>query len=174
MWVSIAGATITGQRAASTVVATRSSAKPCARRAMACAVAGAITTWLAFSTSDGLVVDDYYRQGLAINQSLARVEAARRMGVAAHVELGDDSSRISIMLDGPSAPQSLEVQFLHATRSGQDLRLRLARTGERRYEAAFRPLAEGHWRLRIDDPGRVWSIAGEWARGAHAGTLGGS
>lgn len=136
-------------------------------------VAGAITTWIAFSTSDGLVADDYYRQGLAINQSLARVEAARRMGVAAHVELGEDSSRIVVTLDGPSAPQSLDVQFLHATRAGQDLRLRLARTGERRYEAAFRPLPDGHWRLRIDDPGRAWSVAGEWARGAHAGTLGG-
>jgi hypothetical protein len=66
------------------------------------------------------------------------------------------------------------VHFLHATRAGHDLHLRLARTGERRYEAAFRPLAAGHWRLRIDDPGRGWSIAGDWAGDAHAATLGGT
>jgi hypothetical protein len=43
-------------------------------------VAGAITMWIAFSTSDGLVADDYYKQGLAINKRLAREDAARARG----------------------------------------------------------------------------------------------
>src|SRR5687768_3158598 len=43
MCVSIAGQTITGARAASTVVASRSSANPWASRATTCAVAGAMT-----------------------------------------------------------------------------------------------------------------------------------
>ena len=42
--VSIAGATMTGAEVASTVVATRSSENPCARRASTWAVAGATTT----------------------------------------------------------------------------------------------------------------------------------
>src|SRR5207237_228697 len=44
MCVSIAGTTITGADVARTVVDTRSSESPCARRAIACAVAGATTT----------------------------------------------------------------------------------------------------------------------------------
>ena len=43
-------------------------------------VAGAITTWIAFSTSDGLVAQDYYKQGLAVNKVLAKEEAAARLG----------------------------------------------------------------------------------------------
>lgn len=35
-------------------------------------VAGFITLWLAITSYDGLVADDYYKQGLAINQTLAR------------------------------------------------------------------------------------------------------
>jgi hypothetical protein len=34
-------------------------------------VAGAITTWIAFATADTLVVDDYYRRGVSINDRLA-------------------------------------------------------------------------------------------------------
>ena len=34
-------------------------------------VAGAITTWIAFATADPLVVEDYYRRGLTINDRLA-------------------------------------------------------------------------------------------------------
>lgn len=137
-------------------------------------VAGAITAWLAFSTSDGLVADDYYRQGLAINQTLARFETARRLGVVAHVQVAADLTRIRVTLeDGPSPPQLLDMHFVHATRAGNDVRLRLARTGERHYEAAFRPLVDGHWRVRMDDPGRGWSVTGDWARGTDHATLGG-
>ena len=35
-------------------------------------IAGGFTAWLAVTSSDGLVADDYYKQGLAINQTLER------------------------------------------------------------------------------------------------------
>ena len=46
-------------------------------------VAGAITTWIAFASADGLVAEDYYKQGLGINKVLAREEAARSRGLLA-------------------------------------------------------------------------------------------
>ena len=57
-------------------------------------VAGAITMWLAFSGADGLVAEDYYKQGLAINRQLAREEAARAQGIAARVELSGERIRV--------------------------------------------------------------------------------
>ena len=36
-------------------------------------VAGAFTIWIAFSGADGLVTQDYYKQGLAINRTLAQI-----------------------------------------------------------------------------------------------------
>ena len=47
-------------------------------------VAGIITTVLAVRTHDGLVVDDYYKQGLAVNKDLSRDLAAKKIG-RAHV-----------------------------------------------------------------------------------------
>ena len=48
-------------------------------------VAGSITLWLAIKSFDGLVADDYYKQGLAINQTLAKANVAQDMGLVAHV-----------------------------------------------------------------------------------------
>jgi len=121
-------------------------------------VAGAATMWLAFASTDGLVADDYYKQGLAINRVLAREEAARRLGVSAEVELG--SGRISVALRGES-PDALFVRFAHATRSGNDMRLRLARAANGRYEAELPALLPGHWHLTIDDALGRWRLTKE-------------
>ena len=43
-------------------------------------VAGLFTAWLAVTRADPLVVDNYYKEGLAINQVIARDQAAARAG----------------------------------------------------------------------------------------------
>ena len=121
-------------------------------------VAGAVTLWLAFSSADGLVADDYYKQGLAINKRLAREEEARRLGVSASVELG--AARIRVQLTG-ATPEALFVHLAHATRAGHDLRVRLAPVGPGTYEAELESLPRGHWRVVIEDPRSTWRIAQE-------------
>lgn len=121
-------------------------------------VAGTVTTWIAFATKDGLVAEDYYKQGLAINKVLQKEDAARRLGVSA--ELAVDGPTVRIRLRG-EAPEAIFVHFAHATRAGHDARLRLARTGADAYEAAMPPLAPGRWRAVIEDPRGRWRIVKE-------------
>ena len=59
-------------------------------------VAGIVTAWIAMTTSDGLVADDYYKQGLAVNQMLARNDAAAAMQLEARLRLAD--GRIELRL----------------------------------------------------------------------------
>src|SRR5215831_12935369 len=82
-------------------------------------VAGAITTWIAFRTADGLVTDDYYKQGLAINKVLKREETAQRLGIAARVTLYPD--RLDVRIDG-AKPEIVYANLTHTTRGGHDLR----------------------------------------------------
>jgi hypothetical protein len=121
-------------------------------------VAGAVTTWIAFASSDGLVAEDYYKQGLAINKVIAREEAARQSGISLQVSF--TTEKISVDLKG-EAPAALFVHLAHATRAGYDQRLRLARTPEGRYEAARPQLPAGRWRMAIEDPQGRWRIAKE-------------
>jgi hypothetical protein len=121
-------------------------------------VAGAWTTWIAFASSDGLVAEDYYKQGLAINKVIAREEAAKQLGISAVVMRDDKVLRIE--LRGEKLP-ALFAHLAHGTRAGHDLRLRLARTAAGLYEAELPPLPAGRWRIAIEDPQGRWRIAKE-------------
>lgn len=126
-------------------------------------VAGAITTWIAFATADGLVAQDYYKQGLAVNRLLEKEEKAARLGLSAAVEFAGDRHRIVVKLAGAD-PHELNVRFAHSTRSGHDLALRLARVGQGRYEAAVpSQLPAGRWNVHMEVPRGDWRLAGEWS-----------
>ncbi|HET7672519.1 MAG TPA: FixH family protein [Burkholderiales bacterium] len=121
-------------------------------------VAGAATIWIAFASADGLVAEDYYRQGLAINKRIAREENARRLGITAAVEL--EGERMKVRLDGQK-PEALFVHLAHATRAGYDVRVRLAPQPSGVYEGEVGPLPRGRWRVVIEDPRGTWRIAQE-------------
>jgi uncharacterized protein len=120
-------------------------------------VAGAATTWIAFASADGLVAEDYYKQGLGINKRLALEEAARRQGISARVERG---SSITVVLSG-AAPEALFVHLAHGTRAGHDVRLRLAPQAAGAYAAPLPALPKGRWRISIEDPRGSWRIVQE-------------
>lgn len=140
----------------------------------AAVIAGAATLWIAVATSDGLVAEDYYRQGLAINKVLAREHAAQRLGIVARAETS--SGELRVRLEGRAAPPpALFAQLAHATRSGHDLRLRLAPQADGSFSAGLpRALPAGRWRVSIEDPKAAWRIAGTWSGAAGAFTLDGA
>ncbi len=121
-------------------------------------VAGAVTAWIAFSTKDSLVVDDYYKQGLAINKVLRKEEVARSRGIAADIVIEPRTLKIRLTGD---APPALFVQLLHATLAGHDMKLRLAPAAPGVYQAALPPLPPGHWRVVVEDARGEWRIARE-------------
>lgn len=121
-------------------------------------VAGGFTSWIAFSSADGLVADDYYKQGLAVNRVLAKEDAARRLGISAEVRLA--AGEIAVRLTGEHPP-ALFVQLAHATRAGLDVRLRLAPGPDGAYRAELAPLAPGHWQIVIEDARGSWRITKE-------------
>jgi hypothetical protein len=126
-------------------------------------VAGAVTTWMAFATEDGLVADDYYKRGLAINAVLRREQAAAQRGIDAQVVRS--AGRVRVLLRGVEPPV-LFLSLVHATRAGNDLRLRLERAPDGSYAAALPPLAAGHWRAVVDDPLGEWRVVKEGLRAA--------
>jgi len=121
-------------------------------------LAGAATMWIAFASADGLVAEDYYKQGLAINKRLAREDLARRMDISAAVTLKGEHLRIDLQGEKPEA---LFVHLAHATRAGHDVRLRLTPAPDGSYEADTGALPAGRWRVVIEDPRGRWRIAQE-------------
>ena len=64
-------------------------------------IAGILTAYIAFKSNDGLVDDDYYRKGLAVNQVTEREQNALRLGVRGEVMLSDKEDQVRIVLMVP-------------------------------------------------------------------------
>ena len=120
-------------------------------------VAGLFTTALAFRTEDGLVADDYYKQGLAINRVLRRGERARELDLKAVASVS--GARVRVLLrGGKEAPPERRLRRVHPTRSGQDRSVSLRPTAPGVYEG---PAARVHGetrRLVLEDTGSTWRL----------------
>ena len=67
-------------------------------------IAGGFTVWFAVTSSDGLVVDDYYKQGKAINQTKERDRQAQLLGIRAQLlpqgsDVNELAQRLSATLE---------------------------------------------------------------------------
>lgn len=123
-------------------------------------VAGIVTAWIAAATNDGLVADDYYKQGLAVNQTLARNDAAATMQLEARLRLaaGRIELRMISRADTP-LPARVRVTLAHPTRGGEDQNLVLS--GEKgSYAGQMAALGPGRWYVVIEDEADTWRLAG--------------
>lgn len=121
--------------------------------------------WIAVATEDGLVEDDYYKNGLAINQTIERDEAAQALHIKAQLMVGEVSTHLRLMLQGGQAgtlPQYLRLKVLHPTRAGKDQVVNLTRRGEGYYEGEIKQLAPARWRLILEDADKHWRLTGTW------------
>ena len=125
-------------------------------------VAGGFTAWLAISTDDGLVADDYYRQGLAINRTLAREAAARSLGYRARVSVSAERIEVRfIAAQTARTPQgTLRLRLVHPTRAGGDRNLTLSPTSGGVFEARAAGLVAGRWQLVLEDTALTWRLVG--------------
>jgi len=124
-------------------------------------VAGLVTAWIAVAYNDPLVVDNYYKEGLAINRALARDEAAARAGCRAQLLFAEDGSRVRVYLTG-DAPARLRLALIHPTRAGLDSTVELLPMQAGWYEGALNLAPAARWRVQLEDSQRTWRLSGEW------------
>lgn len=134
---------------------------------LAVILAGAVTAWLAVRSYDGLIADDYYKQGLAVNQVLGRAREAELRGIAGTLQSRPDASgMVELRLRAASGamPQSVRILLNHPTRAGMDRTAVLVRVqGHELYSGRMPALAAGRWNVIVEDDARQWRIRGHLA-----------
>ncbi len=125
-------------------------------------VAGIATYILAATDADSLVRDDYYKEGLAINQDLARVDKARELGLRADVRFDEQGQELRVTLKGEQAIQLpyLDLALVHPTRAGEDETLRLPALGGGEFAIHHAPPANVHWHITLSSPQGDWELKG--------------
>jgi uncharacterized protein len=127
-------------------------------------VAGINLMVVAFAGADALVADDYYKQGLGINRSLARDARARELRLAARVQVDAAHDRVRVTLDGAAeASPSLKLLLRHPTRAAEDRAIALARVSPGLYEGRIEPFAAAAWHVQLEDGAARWRLAGRWS-----------
>lgn len=123
-------------------------------------VAGLSTLTIAILNQDSLVRDDWYKDGKAINQSLARDDAAASLGMSAELQLDRVTGEVSVTLatrKGNVAPETLTLTLSHPTLATQDQSVVLTRRPDGHYQGVlahglqgrhYIELGNAEWRLR--------------------------
>src|SRR5512136_1188710 len=88
-------------------------------------VGGSITFYLAARDWDGPVASDYYKQGLAINEEIARSRRATELGIEATVKLSGlaagERVRIELQSAQPLPPEpALRIRLVHPGKRDAD------------------------------------------------------
>ncbi|MDE2600290.1 MAG: FixH family protein [Rhodocyclaceae bacterium] len=131
-------------------------------------IAGLVTAWIAYTHGDPVLSDDYYRQGLAVQQTLASDARAQSFGLEARLRLnaaGDVHVGLSARGQARSkdfvAPSVIRVTLSHPTRAGLDQTAELHREGEG-YVGRLHLPASGHWLVMVESDGADgWRMLGK-------------
>jgi hypothetical protein len=132
-------------------------------------VAALFTAFLAVRSADGVVADDYYKQGLAINRTIEKGARARLFGVEARVafDAGRDEASVTLFSHAP-APERVRLILIHPTRAGVDQRATLVRGDDGRYVGHVAVAGTSSWLVALEDDGGNWRVGGRWYSTRHS------
>jgi hypothetical protein len=130
----------------------------------AAVIGGMATLVIAVADPDGLVVSDYYREGLAINQSFARQRAAEQLGLTGELALDADTGMAHLRLTNSARLDEVSLRLVHPTRAYKDLQASLYRDLSGRLSGPIGRPGEGRWRVVVEPPDKAWRLTGavEW------------
>jgi uncharacterized protein len=115
-------------------------------------VAAMVTLWLAISSDDGVVADDYYKRGLVINRMLEREQRADVLQIGADLAIATDGAvRADVAGSADAAlPETLRLRLTHATRAGMDRVAVLQRGADGAYRGRVELPPAGRWLVVLE------------------------
>lgn len=107
--------------------------------------------------SPDLVVDDYYKEGRAINMQLAKYREAALRNLAATILIA--GNKAVVRFAGNSVLQGkVHLDFYHPTLAARDFALDAHRSGELLYVAELPLSPTGKWQLVVSDASKEWKL----------------
>jgi hypothetical protein len=123
-------------------------------------IASFVSAWIAVSTNDGLVAEDYYKEGLKAGETLAQSAQARAQSIAAQVKLTAEGVTVRLVGRsdaGFSPPPAIRLTLSHPTRAGVDQTQLLTRQGDT-YVGSLHLPSSGHWLVLVEDESKSWRL----------------
>ena len=115
-------------------------------------VAGLSTLYIANRHADDLVVDDYYKTGLAINRQLEKKQRAEDQGISARLQFSNTA--VTVHTAGPVDAAKLQLFMSHPLEADRDFAVPLMRISPGLYSGILQQSVapRWHWTLQLDQP----------------------
>lgn len=125
-------------------------------------IAAIVTINIAIESDDGLVSDDYYKEGLAIHKDADSAARATELGIAGALIYDAGTGAISLTLDQPlqGDASGLSLRVTHPTLPDQDQSIQLSRLDETRFAGRLEPLGQANWKLALRPADKSWRVEG--------------
>ncbi|MGS2723874.1 FixH family protein [Porticoccus sp. GXU_MW_L64] len=126
-------------------------------------VAAILTVRLALHSADDMVVDNYYKDGKAINQRLEQDTRASELHMLAEVSFNLDGGLVSVTLSGEVQPESLRLKLMHPMEADNDRDIVLEQRGQGSYRGELDQRLKHRYLLRLLPAGddAPWRLNGE-------------
>lgn len=123
-------------------------------------VAGLFTLYIANRGADDLVVDDYYKDGLAINRQLEKKQRSLDLGITASLQFSDN--HVTVRMAGPVDAATLDLLLSHPLEADRDFSVTLARIAPGIYQAGLPATVapRWHWTLTLEQTDG-WRLDGD-------------
>jgi hypothetical protein len=118
-------------------------------------VATLYTVIIANQYADDLVIDDYYKEGLAINQQLERQNRAKSLELTA--KLSHTQRQLDIRIEGRIEAPQLRLLLSHAMESDRDFAVPVQQVAQGRYRVLLPQILKGRWHWTLDE-----GVSSDW------------
>ncbi|NTS77306.1 FixH family protein [Catenovulum sp. SM1970] len=106
-----------------------------------------------------MVIDDYYKEGKAINQKLERIKQAKAFGITALLSIEDDLLLLDVNKN-KNAPElaALSLSFFHSTQGKRDFKVMATQRADGKYLARLPDAIKGNWQITVEPHDLKWKI----------------
>ncbi|TQV71643.1 FixH family protein [Aliikangiella marina] len=127
-------------------------------------VAGIATLMIAADKPHSMVQDDYFKKGLAINQSLAKQEKAVELKLKVSLSIESENGLMNVNFDGsPISANQIKLIFSHPTKESFDRIVTLDKLSDNQYIGPSPELSDANWYVRMLDIEESWLLKGRWS-----------
>ncbi|MEW9796923.1 FixH family protein [Alteromonas sp. CYL-A6] len=113
---------------------------------------------IATTTENSLVVDDYYKEGKAINLSLDKIAAAKRKNITTDLTIENGAISLKFHSGIPQEGTALKLAFYHTTLEDKDTSVLLSRDAAGIYRGFSEQDLGGKWQITLTPVDDSWKI----------------
>ena len=121
---------------------------------------------LAVGTKDTLVRDNYYKEGLAMNQEMKWDKKAKEWNVQAELSINKNTASLTLLNSRQLAPSVLQLKLSHPTLSefDRDSLLQLSKEkkdGKPVFQGFIDDTTDGRYYVQVEAPEQTWRLRTE-------------